>query len=274
MDHTIDKLRPNDLKIILDITTSALYKSGGREMIIIGAIPIIMYTRGTTSDVDIYLTDINIAADSEIVQKHLRESAKIRGCQVSEIKHTIRLSYFYITIPGRGDFKVELMNDTDTKPDTDTALRELGTSTYCTMNGVDIRVPTPEASFIMKLSTYGPNRPKDKLDLKRLYPRINKDIVRAYVFKYDLQERYRNMFRNSVSSYQTIYQMALMLPDKTLRIALRRLNYPIPGTHESKADLYARHYLHVKRLDEIPEFKGYLKYMVRKKRRYRKIQGF
>lgn len=269
-----DRLGPTDLRIILDITTSALYKSGGRELTLIGAIPIIMYTRGATTDVDLYLTDINIAVDSEIVQKHLRESSKIHECRVSEITHTMRLSYFYITMLDGREFKVELMNDTDTRPDTDTALNKLGTSIYRMMNGVTVRIPTPEASFIMKLCTYGPNRPKDKTDLKNLYPIINKDKVKGYVIKYGLQERYNNLFKNDVFSYKTIYQMALNLPDRTLNIALKRLNYRIPRTHEEKADLYAIHYLHVKRRDEIPEFKYYLKYMINKKKHYKRYKNY
>lgn len=273
-----------DLIEILDVLTYAIKRAGGKEIILIGGVALGVLERGRgTEDVDVFIRDktINIAAQEDVIETGLKKACSEKGCSVSEIKHTFTTSYFDVTLPAGKTIKVEILSTLDKPVDLEDIINRLGAFTLTRMNEIDIKCPTYESISVMKLQSMDYHRPQDLDDLRWLYNHINRDKVMSFCTEHNLISRYERVFGaekrkkirgikedvkgkkitgKGVDSYPELYKLALKLPDETLRIALRRLHYPVPKSHEGKARLYARYYSSKKKGEDLQEFRYYVRW--------------
>ena len=275
------RIERKELMNILNVLTYAVGRAGGKEIILIGGSALSFLERGReTRDVDVFVRDVNIATEQDIVEKWLQKACKQKGYHASEIRHSISgTTYFDITLDEK-TIPVGVLSTLDKPVDLDEIINRLGAFTLTRMNDVEIRCPTYESVFMMKLQSMDYHRPRDLNDLKWLYNHINRDRVMSFCVEYNLIGRYKKIFKTDMkkpreekgvkkkanNSYLDLYNLALRLSDRALRISLRRLHYSVPKSHEGKARLYARHYATKKKGENLKEFRYYLKWKGKKSR--------
>ncbi|MEA1925500.1 MAG: hypothetical protein U9M95_06485 [Candidatus Altiarchaeota archaeon] len=255
----MNRLSGSDIKLGLGILTETLKKLDVYEVILIGGVVLRYYDRPiVTKDIDILPENRVLLQPTPNFLVKFEQACKNHGLDFRK-KRSAEVYFLYIIKPDDGEIRIDLVGKLRKTPPLHTVVDELGTIIVDNINGVDIKIPTHESLFILKLLR---SSEKDLPDLFFTYEKSNKNRIMHFCEKHNLMNVYLNTLER-IGDYtphrEIIYRLALQLPEKTLRNALKRAGQQTYHHHENNAIAYATYHNRVKTTQELRKFISYLK---------------
>ena len=253
------RLSESDINLGFGVLTETLKKLNVYEVTLIGGIVLRYYDRPiVTKDIDLLPENRILMQPAPGFLTEFEQTCKEHGLEFRQ-KKSVEVHFLYIVKPDGEEIRIDLVKNLRKTPSPHTVIDELGTIVVDNINGVDVKIPTPEALFILKLLR---SSEKDSADLFLTYEKSNKNKIMGFCEKHNLMNVYIKTLEK-IGEYtpyrETIYRLALQLPEKTLRNALKRGGQQTYHYHEDNAVAYATYHTRIKTDQELKKFISYLR---------------